>query len=371
MLLFDGWGFLHVPTNVEDRVAPRTPHCLGRSLSLVLLAAVVFLASVTALRALVPWPEHGALAARMKHFLAHADDYDLLFVGSSNVAHGFDPAVVDAELARRGHSLRSYNLAAEDMQPVEADFVLREVQRRKPARLRSVVIELLDFEPTAVIRDNAFSERAVYWHDARSLCDALGRLLRSAAPLFDKARLSWLHLQHAAWRLGNLGEADRVLAAQRTHVDPVLAAVVEAGGFEALDDRPDQATLRMRAAFLANAPRYRARTAKLDAQNATHGTLPPGLDDELAMQTARLRAAGIEPIYVIPPVPHPTPALHAFAARAEAPLVFLFNAPGRYPELFVFEHRYDETHVNRAGSEVLSRRFADALADVLDGKHGG
>jgi hypothetical protein len=336
----------------------------------VLLSAVVFLASVTALRSLVPWPEHGALAARVQHFLAHADDFDLLFVGSSNIAHGFDPAVVDAELARRGHPLRSYNLAAEDMQPVEADFVLREVLKRKPARLRFVVIELLDFEPTAVIRDNAFSERAVYWHDSRSLRDALGRLLRSAAPVADKARLSWLHLQHAAWRLANLGEADRVVAAERAPLDPVSTAMVEAGGFEALDDQPDMATQRMRAAFIANAPRYRARVADLDAQNAKSGTLPPGLDAELATQSARLRAEGVEPIYVIPPVPHPTPALHAFATRAESPLVFIFNAPGRYPDLFVFEHRYDETHVNRAGSEALSRRFADALADTLDAKHG-
>ncbi len=363
-------GFLHVPTNDEDRGAPRAPHRLGRSLALVLLAGGVFLASVTALRALVPWPEHGALGARMLHFLAHADDYDLLFVGSSNVAHGFDPAVVDAELARRGYPLRSYSLAAEDMQPVEADFVLREVQKRRPARLRWAVIELLDFDPRAVIRDNAFSERTVYWHDGRSLWGVLARLLRSAPSLFDTAELAWLHLQHAAWRLGNLGDADRAMAAWRAPADPASEAIVEAGGFEALDDRTDAATLRMRAQFLANAPRYRARVADLDAQNAATGVLPDGLEDELAAQGARLRGDGLEPIYVIPPVPHPTPALHAFAAGAEAPLVFSFNAPGRHPELFRFEHRYDETHLNRAGSEALSRHFADALADVLDQRQG-
>lgn len=363
-------GFVHAPTNDEDRGAPRRPHRLGRSLALVLLAGVVFLASVTALRRLVPWPEHGALGARMQHFLAHADDYDLLFVGSSNVAHGFDPAVVDAELARRGHPLRSYSLAAEDMQPVEADFVLREVQKQRPARLRWVAIELLDFDPTAVIRDNAFSERTVYWHDGRSSWNALERLLRSGASVADKAQLAWLHLQHAAWRLGNLGEADRAVAAWRAPPDPTSETIVEAGGFEALDGRTDAATLRMRAQFLANAPRYRARVADLDAQNAGTGVLPGGLERGLAAQSARLRGDGLEPIYVIPPVPHPTPALHAFAAGAEAPLVFSFNTPGRHPELFRIEHRYDETHLNRAGSDVLSRRFADALADVLDQRQG-
>jgi hypothetical protein len=363
-------GSLHVPTNDEDRDAPRTPHRLGRSLVLVLLAGAVFLGTVTALRALVPWPEHGALGARMQHFLAHADDYDLLFVGSSNVAHGFDPAVVDAEFARRGHPLRSYSLAAEDMQPVEADFVLREVQKRRPARLRWVAIELLDFDPTAVIRDNAFSERTVYWHDGRSSWNALARLLRSGASVADKAQLAWLHLQHAAWRLGNLGEGDRAIAAWRAPADPASEAIVDAAGFEALDDRTDPTTLRMHARLLANAPRYRAQVAALDAHNAGPAVLPSGPEGDLAAQTARLRADGLEPVYVIPPVPHPTPALHAFAARADAPLVLAFNTPGRHPELFRIEHRYDETHLNRAGSEALSRRFADALADVLDRKQG-
>jgi hypothetical protein len=356
------------PTSDHDRSTSMRPGLAVHATVLALLAIASFLATAALVRALVPWPAEGALSARIQHFLAHADEYDLLFLGSSNAAHGFDPAVVDAELVRRGHPFRSYSLAAEDMQPVEADFVLREVLRRQPARLRWVAIELLDFEPTAVIRDNAFSERAVYWHDARSLCDALARLLQSAAPWSEKARLSWLHLRHAAWRLGNLGEGDRVVAAWRETRDPVVSAVVGAGGFEALDDRSDPATLRMRAAFLANQPRYRARVEGLDAQNERPSAPASVLIDGVVKQTTRLRAAGIEPVYVIPPVLHATPALHAFAASPGAPPIFCFNAPGRHPELFRFESRYDETHVNRAGSEVLSHEFADALATLLDGK---
>ena len=61
-------------------------------------------------------------------------------------------------------------------------------------------------------------------------------------------------------------------------------------------------------------------------------------------------------------------AIFPCAASPGAPPIFRFNTPGRYPELFRFESRYDETHVNRAGSEVLSHEFADALATLLDGK---
>jgi hypothetical protein len=334
-------------------------------LALACLAAVSFLATAAALRAFLPWPTEGSLDARWRHFRAHAADYDLVFVGSSNMARSFDPVVFDAELARRGVALASYNLAADNMQITEAEFVLRRAIAQPGARLRFAVIEMVAFAPQGMLRDSAFTERALYWHDARATAQAIARLLRADLALGERARVAWLHGRHAAWRAANLGRAERAVAAARDAPDPRDLAVAQAGGFEALDDRPDPAAERVRARFLADPHGYAASLEQVDVRNRVPTPAPEALRAELHALAARLRAAGVEPIFVVPPLPAPSAALFSVFDEPGAPAVVALNSPGRHPELYAVESRYDATHVNRAGAALASRALAGELAERL------
>jgi hypothetical protein len=336
-----------------------------RGAALVGLGVLAFAATGAAIRAQLPWPAEGALDARWRHLRAHADEFDLVFVGSSNLARGIDPVAVDRELARLGHPIRSYNLGADNMQSTEVGYVLRQIVALRPSRLRFVVIELLEFAPRAMVRRNPFSDRAVHWHDAPALVDALGRIAASGEPPLEKLRLAWLHLRHAAWRASSFGRAERAIGLRSAELDAFDAAVAAAGGFEALDARPDPATLQMRSKFLARIPGYLASLEDVDRRNRVPALAPPGLAAAVRDQTAWLRAQGLEPIYLVPPLPWPAPELLAIAREPGAPAVVALNSPGRFPELFDPEHRWDPTHVNRAGAELLSIRLAAALAPLV------
>lgn len=340
-----------------------------RSFSLAVLFGLAFLATTASIRPALPWPRGGALDARMRHFISHVDEYDLVFVGSSSVARGFDPAVFDAALAARGQPLRSFNLGVDGMWPLEADYLIREIVRRRPARLRWIVIDLfeldskLDSAPAS--EADVFTERGFYWHDAWGLAQVLRRVFASGRGLREEARLAWAHVRLAAWRLGNLGQGDIALAAWWAGPDSEDAGIVQAGGFEAIDDLDQSVAGRIRAFYLANAARYESVIATLDESNARPEAPPETKGAEIRAQAERLRAAGIEPLYFIPPIFRATPSLYGLA-KATGASVLGFNSPARYPELYATEHRWDATHLNRAGVECLSRLLAERLADLLD-----
>ncbi len=330
------------------------------------IGIAAFLVTAAAIRSFLPWPTEGSLDARWRHFQANAGAYDVVFVGSSNIARMLDPAVFDAELARLGHPVRSYNLAADNMQPTEADFVLREIVAQRASRVRWAVIELLEFAPRGMTATNPFTDRAIYWHDGRSLLGALRRVAASPEPIVAKLQLGWLHLRHAAWRASNFGRAEASIEARRRGADPLDDAVAAAGGFEALDDRPDPSAERVRRRFLASVPRYLADLAEVDVRNRVPALAPADEAARVRAQAAWLRASGIEPLYVIPPLPGASPALYAIAREPGAPAVIALNSPARFPDLYEPEHRYDATHVNRAGAARASVRLAEQLAPLLD-----
>lgn len=336
-----------------------------RRAGLLAIGAVAFLATASGVRALLPWPSEGSLDARWRHFRAHADDYDLVFLGSSTVARGVDPQAFDRTLARLGRPLRSYNLAADNMQSTEAGHMLRQIRALRPERLRFVVIELLEFAPRGMVKRNAFSERAVYWHDAAGLVDALRRVAASDETRRERLRLAWVHVQHAAWRASNFGRAESALATWRAGIDPADAAIAAAGGFEALDDRPDPASLDVHRKFRLTPQAYLGNLEEVDRRNRVPGLASPALLAAVREQTAWLRSAGIEPIYAIPPQPWAAPELLAIGREPGVAPVIALNSPGRYPELFDPANRWDGAHVNRAGAALLSERLAEAVAPVI------
>lgn len=329
------------------------------------LGVAAFLAAAAAVRGVLPWPYESSLDARWRAFRAHAGDYDVVFVGSSYVARAVEPAVLDRELARLGRPLRSFNLAADNMQAAEAGHVLREIVGLGSPRLRFAVMELLEFAPRGMLKRSAFTDRGIYWHDARGLADALRRVAGSAEPRMERLRLGWLHLRHAAWRFANFGRAERAIAAWRRGPDPADLAVAAAGGFEALDERPEPSSLEVHETFLRSLPGYLARLEEIDLRNRVPGIAPPELLRVVHEQTARLRAAGIEPIYFVPPVPWAAPELLAIAREPGGAAVVALNSPARFPELYDPAHRWDAIHVNRAGAALMSAQLAAELAPKL------
>ena len=328
-----------------------------------LLSPVLFLVAFAATSALVGRltgePELGDLSRKLRAFEAGKDGYEVLFLGSSRVQRGVDPLLFDAELARRGIELRSFNLGVAGMKPHAANFLLREVLAAQPARLRFVVVEIDGWDPD-LPAVNRYGRRAIHWHDGAETLSALRSTLAADKPWPARVELAVQHLLHLGARLTAAGRGPDAVG---NLLEPADRTVPElpSRGFKAFPvaplDEPSHHPFRQR--FQREQASYRRAVTEL-ADGPPRG--PAGIPDfrlaALSAQAKLLRQAGIEPVYLLPPIPRPSPEVDLLARRGAIPNLLAFNRPDLFPELFEVEQRFDHEHLNRHGAEAFTRHLA-------------
>jgi hypothetical protein len=112
-------------------------------------------------------PRSDKLEAKWTDFERTADEFDIVFLGTSRVERHIDPRVVDATFAELGVQVRSYNLGLPKMSVLEGAELIRRIERRRPRRLKLVIME-----PTLYLydADNWSTDRAMAEHDWLGTC---------------------------------------------------------------------------------------------------------------------------------------------------------------------------------------------------------
>lgn len=306
-------------------------------------------------------PEMGTIDDRLRHFAAHKDDYDLVFVGSSRVERGVVPPVFDAELAARGHVVRSFNFGAAGMEAHEANALVRRLIALEPARLAWVVVELDTWDP-GLEESNRFKRRAVFWHDPAETWSALRSTASLEASLAARADLAATHVLHFAARSLALGRGpDAVRSISRGEESPADPDLAQWRGFKPYTESSYRFN-PLRRRFLDRPDDYRQAVRRLERDA---GVAPsPATVAAVREQVAMIRAAGLGPVHLVPPSPRAVPRV-----AEHVPALLAFNRPGEYAELFAIERRFDREHLTQEGAEHFSRLLAARFAtEVLGAK---
>jgi hypothetical protein len=320
----------------------------------------------------LPFPDVPEVSEKRAHFLAHAGEYDALFLGSSRIELQVMPAVFDQRLAELGAPLHSFNAGVSAMAPPEDAFFFDEITRARPPRLRWVFIELgpvrLDVD-----RARGGSERMSYWHDAgRTLLmwqcfraewrQTRSRLARknqrdksTAERLLAYQKPVQSGLEHLLLFIKNavhLGRGATLAArfldvgAARTVSNPTTAAQ----GWVRMDALMDEKN---------RAPYERAYAERLTEPQRAKAGNPAGAE-ALRRLVKKVVAAGATPVLVIPPT---TAATH-FEAPPEIRqtcAVLDFSDIHAFQELYRIEHRLDVEHLNILAAPLFSRLLAEAF----------
>lgn len=313
-------------------------------------------------------PSDRLLRAKLDHFRQHKDEYDLVFFGSSRVYRAFDPDAFGREVEGRGRQLRAFNFGIGAMRPHEMNAVIRRVQATKPARLRWVLVELMHWQPT-ILEGMSESPRTIDWHDPHETWSACRTEWLTELPTAEKLTRCGTHLSLMAAKYANWGqgprridqfERDRAQASTR----PVVA---EGDGFVAIDDETGSYYEGRRKTFLTKyLDVFLAQIEEIPAGQRQPATLESFNLAATARQQAAIRAAGAEPIYVVPNLRWAAPVLHRLARDGMISNFIALNDPESLPELYVADHYFDRGHLNRRGAELFSVELARRFADWLD-----
>ena len=324
--------------------------------------AILFLlalaATSSALVTFTPFPSLGNLWRKQQHIHQRGQDYSLIYIGSSRVFHEFIPKEFDAALAAKGHEIKSFNFGQDGMWPPESFYMLRHILKNKPPKLKWVLIDLMTIR--GEVDGNATTKRAVYWHDLRHTWMVCRHVMdvdmEGQRSFSEKAEACWRHVTLFAQQATALGRGNEMLETKlKLRLDRRVEKVPNEG-FEAGGQGPLKG--RMRANFDRAVARLKTNPAPRPIQ--------PVLREALVDVVAEVRAAGVEPIFVV--------ASSIYGAERyrdwppERVTVLRFDDPKTYPDLYDPANRYDPHHLDQVGAERFTRHLADQFADVLERK---
>ena len=342
----------------------RPVRLLARSMLNAAAFALGLAAMAVALSPFAPELPVSGASAKLASLAAHGEEFDVLFIGSSRIYHQLIPGQFDRLMAAGGSPTRSFNLALDGLRAPEDSYLLDRALRGRRAPLRWVIVEPCEIQ-TAMKPGVRDTSRGVYWHD----WPRMGWLLRRLVAGKGAAHTSWPNRISLLWR-----ESDEFLEQCRHG----LANGLHIGRGRMLIDalsRPSGETPPPSApawdGYLA------ARTESMPPAELAEYELaltelrrnPPEADYGDPTSQALIRrmqqqvaAAGGRLVLIIPPTlrgakfrpdPRHLPGL----------LCLDFADPDRQPQLFAAEHRRDNTHLNRAGSECLTQLLAESLLE--------
>jgi hypothetical protein len=327
----------------------------ARNLCYAGIALASFLASSALIHSVLAPIVPKGVAAKLKFFAEHKNEFDTLLVGTSSIYYSVSPEIFDRITHENGLPTRTFNFGIDAMHPPENFYVLDQILKTQPRHLKWVFLETANIETK--LHKVLGTERAVYWHDWPRTALTLRKALNPRGDANWAVQISrlWLarrdlaaHLTLFAQRFANVGRATEILFPQNREVEADLE----------LGPRRDGYRLAGNAMTPEDAASFEKRLAEEMAQ-ARPKPLDPFADETYRRYATRLRGIGAVPLFVVPPLIFQSPLIF----RQSSPgALFAFNDAKAYPMLFDTKVRIDDAHLTRGGAEEFSVLLAQEFA---------
>jgi hypothetical protein len=332
------------------------------------IGIAAFLLTCIVIRSLLSFPQIDGVSEKLRFFAAHKDDFDTLFIGSSRVHFQISPAIFDRATRESGSPTHSFNFGVGGMNLPESAYVLEQILKTKPRKLRWVFVELGELQ-TKWPPQTADSRRALYWHDwkrtslvLQKITDAGARPIRLLTAKFfqtladSKTRNEMIfHLTQFQKNLLNVARADDVF-------DPVLRGDTSKRSASAnyLGPAGDGyvAKTNKEMSAIKNAAYKRALAVMMKQDRPRF--ISPYATDACRQCAQKIRSIGAVPIFLIPPTSAPLKVVDPLPG-----VVLAFNDPEAYPTLYRSNVRRDQEHLTSAGSEEFTRLLAAKLEQLI------
>lgn len=309
------------------------------------------------------WGQPDRKNIELAHVAAHADDYNVLFFGSSISQGNIDPLTFDRLMGQRGFQSRSFTLGMGSADMHQIDWAIRAVLRSEPKNLKYVFVELRDFD-AEIRRPYQYTTAAIRWHDAHQLTSALRTVDVSAlSPRLKKQarRIHWSHFFLKYVPAGAVFAAG--LGASEEKFDPTLRGYLPY-------DTSDRDRARQRREFLKNLDWYLGLVESRRRGDYEEVDLETFNMEALRAQAELIRAAGATPVYWTGPSLNDYSFAMALAGSGFLTDGLFFHDAARFPELFEPDLRLDYGHLNHEGTQIfmplLVEKFLESQKGVLD-----
>ena len=337
------------------------------------IGATAFLVTCIGLRVVLPFPEiDGGVSQKFRFFAAHKNEFDTLFIGSSRIYFQISPAIFDRITRESGMPTHSFNFGIGGMYLPETAYLLEQILRLKPRKLRWVFIEYDELQ-TKWSPENQTSRRALYWADWKRMPLLLRKLTDAGTAPF------WLpnpaKIRDIVLRRGDEKNTRSLLTFYVTQFERNYTNVARAAdvldyffghdtterGVSYLGAAGDGYVARPNRMSPSQAAGYERGLATAMAQSGTHPLSNYTLEAyrQCAQEVMKI---GATPIFLI------TPSTTQINIKIEntqlSGVVMAFNNPRTYPNLYRTEVRRDGQHLTKSGAEEFTRIVAANFVEL-------
>lgn len=320
-----------------------------------IIALASFVATSALIHSLLPPMIPKGVAAKLKYFSEHKDEFDTVVVGTSQLYYSVSPKIFDAITRDKGMPTHTFNFGIDGMHPPENFYVLDQILRTRPKNLKWVLLELGE------VRSRWFpilgTQRAVYWHDWPRTKLTLKKAFnpRGTANWFVQFTRLWVARRDLAANLTLFGEQ---FANVGRVADFLPSAAKERFADTALELGPNRDGYKLAGDPMSaeNAVSFQQRLAQEIAE-AGPKDLDPATEQGYREAAARIRAAGVKPVFVVTPYIFQS-TLQFSQSPPPAPII-AFNDASKYPEFYDVRVRIDDAHLTRDGAEKFTRLLAE------------
>lgn len=303
----------------------------------------------------------------------HSEQINTLFLGSSKVYRSFDTVIFDSVLVENGIRSSSFNFGMPSLLVLEAEYYLEKIFITGLPNLNLLILEVSNF--TMDMPDhNLRSWRTKYYHDFKRTAGSLEIIWRSSYDFSSKASLAIDRLKIFSSRLTRAGEAYDIYRAIIRHSQPKNSLFVQKfqnfHGFLPLMDNPNLIQ-KKRKRFLSPEGQDDYRRKLADAQQRdkldemffkVHEPSLIAIKRILKMCEKR----GIKVILLDPPGEGLwNLTIQSLKENGATIPIIDMNQPENYPELFDPKYRFEQHHLNKAGSKIATRVFAELVLESL------
>ena len=293
------------------------------------------------------------------------DQWDTVFIGSSRMNFGVVPKVFDQRMAEIGFRTRSLNFAMSGLRGHDCDECIEWLLDLRPTGIKTLVIELNTF--SQMLRGtNWLTDQDIEMHAPRQLWPRLAGLWAAKERSESKLQQLLFLTMHTAANGFRLGQGVRLLDSLLARANglplPGTYPVADCGYLAT--ESIAAADMREQAKIFAEEP-DRPKEMLATKWSASKVEEDSGGFPMAAFNAvdARVRAAGIEPIYVVMPCYY-----GGFAGRdsiaeiAKRATVLDLDRPEQFPDLFDRTLWYDPGHFNRLGAAVFTQDLVMRIA---------
>jgi hypothetical protein len=288
----------------------------------------------------------------------HAGEFNTVFMGSSRVYRQLNPELFDSLLTHL--NLHTYNLASPASFNPESYFLYEQLLEEDNLQLKYAILEIAPMADIGVV--NVASQKSFYWQSVNSLQYCYDYLQKSRLPSGERTNVISKYL--LSYLIGKLDLTRFSVSESKKEEITYNLLKTSRDGYMALDDDPNSSRRLVKFGSDTTVAQKRINAASFISTRDYTKQFNQAHFAKLTELKEKSRLKGITLKFLIPPKLSSYSELMALRQQMPDDVIELASY-AQYPEFYLSRYTFDEGHLNKTGSKLLTATLAEKFNTLV------